>query len=171
MYHIPNDKRSKDSARKIYKSLRRLLLTKNLNEITVSDIHNECGVSRSTFYRLFDNTVDVIELMFDYFYKRYLFRLQKENNKSLLFFFEYWTKHTDLVYILAHQNEGIIKKVMQENYEESTENKFLIDIKASILSSLLCRWVLDNKKESPKEMVELTKNILNKKCIDFLIED
>lgn len=170
MYHIPNDKRSIDSSKKIYKSLRRILLTKKLDEITISDIKNDCGVSRSTFYRLFDNVVDVIEYMFDYFYKRYFNNLKDKENK-ILYFFEYWNKHSDLVFILSHQNEGVIKRVMQQNHEKSDENKYLVDIKASILSSLLSRWVLDNKKESPKEMEILTRNILNKKCIDFLIEE
>lgn len=54
MYHIPNDERSRKSAEKIYQSLRHILFNKRLEEISISDIGKECGVSRSTFYRLFD---------------------------------------------------------------------------------------------------------------------
>ena len=47
------NKKSFESQQKIYKGLRRLLKTKPLSEITVSDIKAECNISRSTFYRNF----------------------------------------------------------------------------------------------------------------------
>ena len=169
MYHISNDKRSIESSKKIYKSLRRILLHKTLDEVSVTDIQKECGVSRSTFYRLFDNVVDVIELMFDYFYKRYLKQLKTKTNKNL-FFFQYWNKHSDLVYILSHQNEAVIKRVMMSNLENDEKNQYLVDIKVSILSSILSRWVLNNKIETPEEIEKLTHDILNKKCIDIITE-
>lgn len=34
-------------------------------EITVSELHRDYLISRTTFYRLFDNTVDVLEYMVD----------------------------------------------------------------------------------------------------------
>ena len=72
MPEIKANKKSRESQRSIYKGLRRLLLKKDLCDITVQEISDECNISRSTFYRNFDNVIDVIEVMFDYFYNRYL---------------------------------------------------------------------------------------------------
>lgn len=60
MYHIKADKRSLASARLISQGLNRLLQAKDFDSITVTDIVNEAGVGRATFYRLFDNTTDVL---------------------------------------------------------------------------------------------------------------
>ena len=71
MYHIPNDSRSKKSAIRIYQSLRHILFNKKIEDVTISDIKNECGISRSTFYRLFDNPIDVLEMQMSYFITLY----------------------------------------------------------------------------------------------------
>lgn len=44
MYHIKKDKRQQDSANRIYQSLRHILLKKELDTITITDIYNECGI-------------------------------------------------------------------------------------------------------------------------------
>ena len=99
MKEFKTNKKAFDSQVKIYKSLRRILLTKPLSDVTVADISQECGISRSTFYRNFNNVIEVLELMLDYFYKRYLDeRVDKPN--QLLFFFEYWRYHRDLINII-----------------------------------------------------------------------
>lgn len=60
MYHIAHDKRAENSAQKLYQALLDCLDTKPFSDITVADIFRASGVSRATFYRLFDNTVDVL---------------------------------------------------------------------------------------------------------------
>ena len=82
------NKKSYDSQLKIYKALRQILITKSLNDITVTDICEECNCSRSTFYRNFDNVIDILEIFFDYFYDRYLRKRVNEENQ-LLFFLKY----------------------------------------------------------------------------------
>ena len=76
MVELKKNKKAFESQVKIYKSLRRLLLTKPLADIKVADISEESGISRSSFYRNFQNVVEVLEVMLDYFYNRYL----KKNN-------------------------------------------------------------------------------------------
>ena len=72
MYEMKENKKAFESQQKIYKGLRRLLKTKQLSEITVSDIKKECNISRSTFYRNFKNITEILEVIFEYFYKEYL---------------------------------------------------------------------------------------------------
>lgn len=163
------NKKALESQKKIYKSLRRILLTKPLSEVTISDIKAECNISRSTFYRNFSNVVDVLDVMLNYFYERYL-KQKVEHKNQLLFFFEYWYNHRDLIHIISHQNEGLIKKCIVSHENTDFDNIYLIDLKYSILTSLLSRWS-ESKKESPQQMEQLTRNLLNQKCIDILLKE
>lgn len=65
MYHIKEDRRSQASAESIAGGLQECLKTMPLKSITVSDIHRASGVSRATFYRLFDTPDDVLHYQFD----------------------------------------------------------------------------------------------------------
>lgn len=60
MYHIKEDRRMKQSAGKLLESMFVLLRSKGFGYVSVSDLRKHSGVSRSTFYRLFDTPVDII---------------------------------------------------------------------------------------------------------------
>lgn len=72
MYHIKEDKRTKKSAELLCSALNTCLQTKNFSDITIVDLQNESSVARATFYRLFDNTVDVLEYQCDQLFKTFL---------------------------------------------------------------------------------------------------
>lgn len=65
MYHIKTDKRSQTSASQIVQGLQECLKTTPLKAVTVSDIHRVTGISRATFYRLFDTPEDVLIYQLD----------------------------------------------------------------------------------------------------------
>lgn len=65
MYHIKSDRRSQTSAAEIVRGLQECLNTTPLKSITVTDIHRVTGISRATFYRLFDNPEDVLIYQLD----------------------------------------------------------------------------------------------------------
>ena len=65
MYHISDDPRAQASVKRICEALIDHTKAKPLSEITVSDLSRNFGISRTTFYRLFDNTVDVLEYACD----------------------------------------------------------------------------------------------------------
>ena len=65
MYHIKSDRRSQSSAAEIVRGLQECLKTTPLKAITVSDIHRVTGISRATFYRLFDTPEDVLIYQLD----------------------------------------------------------------------------------------------------------
>lgn len=169
MPEIKANKKSRESQRIIYKGLRRLLLKKDLCDITVQEISDECNISRSTFYRNFDNVIDVIEVMFDYFYNRYL-EHRKTKINQLLFFFEYWGKHKDLVYIIANQCDFILKNCLKKYEIANPENKILIGLKYSIFTSIICEWSI-SKDETPEDMEKLTRSILNQRGYELLINN
>ena len=65
MYHIKPDKRAQASAECIAAGLVHCLQTTPLHAVTVSDLHRASGVSRATFYRLFDTVEDVLQYRLD----------------------------------------------------------------------------------------------------------
>jgi len=168
MPELKENKKALESQKKIYKSLRRILLTKPLSEVTVADIKAECNISRSTFYRNFNNVVDVLDVMLNFFYERYLNK-KKEQKNQLLFFFEYWYNHRDLIHIISHQNEALIKKCIKKYETTEFNNPYLMDLKYSLMTSILSKWS-ESKKETPAQMEQLMRNILNQKCIDILLK-
>lgn len=160
------NKKSLESQRKIYKALRQLLLVKPLSEITVTDISEICDISRSTFYRNFHNVIDILEVFFDFYYERYLIR--REKNNTLLFFFEYWFKHKDLVYILETQAQPIITKIISKylNKEYDTYNKIL---KIELFTLIISKWSVKGK-ITPLEMEKHIVSIFSKKAINILLD-
>lgn len=168
MAELAKNKKSLESQRLIYKGLREILKTKPLSEVTVMDIKKQCNISRTTFYRNFDNVLDVLDIMFEFFYKRYL-ENRKDKENQLLYFFEYWQNHRDLVTLIATQNQFLIKKCMKKYATDSDDNPYLFDVKYSILTSILCEWS-KTKIGTPKELEIQTRNFLNMKCIDLLLD-
>jgi len=65
MYHIKSDQRSQSSAAVIVRGLQECLKNTPLKAITVTDIHRVTGISRATFYRLFDTPEDVLIYQLD----------------------------------------------------------------------------------------------------------
>ena len=65
MQHIEElNKKSLDSQQKIYKGLRKLLLTKPLSEITVTDISEECDILRFKLLIIYNAIREVLEKEF-----------------------------------------------------------------------------------------------------------
>ncbi|MDK2961900.1 MAG: hypothetical protein PWP20_1026 [Eubacteriaceae bacterium] len=52
---------SNTTKRALEASLKNLLLKKPLDKITISDIANDCGISRMTFYYHFKDIYDLVE--------------------------------------------------------------------------------------------------------------
>ena len=168
MAELKNNKKALESQKMIYKGLRRILLVKPLSEITVTDVSDECNISRTTFYRNFQNVTDVLEVMLDFFYNRYLENRIDEPNQ-LLYFFQYWSYHKDLITIIATQNDSILKRIMKKYTDQEFDNEYLLNIKYSIFTSLLCTWS-KSKKETPEELYELTRKLLNEDAVYILLK-
>lgn len=159
MYHIKNDLRAQKSANTIYRSIRHILKHKSLNDITITDIKNECGVSRSSFYRNFDTILDPIIMKLDFFVNEYLQKSILEEN-HIKFFFTYWDKHSELITILSKQGYS---QLIVDSFQRclNITNEYLINVKVSIMSSLLTTWMKNNKSEAIDEMVLITTKIIN----------
>ncbi len=83
MYHIPNDKRALRSAEAISQGMISCLKHKNIDQITVTDVWKASHVGRATFYRLFDNTLDVLSYESDKIFTDIIYQLKDDAELSI----------------------------------------------------------------------------------------
>lgn len=175
MYHIKSDKRSQASAAEIAQGLEVCLQSKPLQSITVSDIHRVTGISRATFYRLFDTPEDVLHYQFSQIAAAMV--QQVEGN---------WTESPDKLLeaaiAMGMQNNDFLKAVVANGrfdllYQYTEQNFRLLDEKRSILPknmepiereyllsqlamsmvAILITWSRNGRKETPAEVVGFMK--------------
>ncbi len=72
LYHIATDQRERKSAAKLSAAAQRILLSGEPQKLSVSLLSAEAGVSRTTFYRLFDEPDDVLQYTADETFRQIL---------------------------------------------------------------------------------------------------
>lgn len=171
MYHIKNDKRALRSAELIQEGLIKCLKNKSFDEITVSDIQRESTVSRSTFYRLFDNLIDVLYYQCDLLATAMEENYAAQKSSTLQNFIKYslsfWLdNHGFLEALFKSGKIYILQSVMTEHshyYKDfftnsklsETEMNYLIPTATSILNTILMTWIKNGKKESADEIYKV----------------
>lgn len=165
--NVKNNKRRRESQEKIEKAFIELLQTREIKEITVSDIIKITGLNRSTFYAnyidifdLADKTREKLEKEFsnlfadyDYFNERSgalkMFTHIKENQRFYKTYFKlcYDEKHLISIY----DTERAEKEHMNSNI------KYHIEFFRNGLNAIIKLWLTDGCKESPEEMAEVLK--------------
>ncbi|MBQ3017568.1 MAG: TetR/AcrR family transcriptional regulator C-terminal domain-containing protein [Clostridia bacterium] len=96
---------SKLTERALIESFFTLLKKRSLKKITVSDITNECGVNRMTFYYHFENINDLIQKAFE---KRFLGAISGEINENN------WRDAFLELYRSIYQSKDFVKKLYPE---------------------------------------------------------
>lgn len=76
--------KSDTTKRAIEASLRKLLQDKALDEITVKDLVEDCGISRQTFYYHFQDIYGVVEWRFQQVTQELLERSEGQNRKKMI---------------------------------------------------------------------------------------
>ena len=133
MYHIPNDARAQRSAERIYESLMTFQNTETLSDISVTRIAACAGVGRSTFYRLFDNSYDVLYWKSDEIMKNALHRTSGMNSFDDIFlaFISEWMEHRSLLQTLFRFSMTDILFQVHMGHIEEIETHFFHDMKLS----------------------------------------
>lgn len=169
MYHIVNDKRAYNSAKLICDGVLTLLTDHSLNEISISSINRETGISRATFYRLFDRVEDVLiyicEMTFDEIQQE--LEKGKYHSKQEIFvsFVDKWLQQEILIpalvnsgmaYVLRdiHANHiDFIKTLIPDVKNISPEQiDYVIYLFGSLLPSMAEVWIKYGKKDSAEDL-------------------
>lgn len=175
MYHISNDVRAQKSASLIVKAVHQCAKTKKLEDISIADLQRESSISRSTFYRLFDNIVDVLVYQCDCVFQN-LFEIvataQNTNPHDTFItliqafmdeyeFIELLSKnnHMEILCDYHRKNMPHIKSIFKI---DSIENQWTVDYVCNILSILLPTvlsvWIQHGKQESAEDIYLNIKN-------------
>jgi len=165
--NIKNNKRRRMSQEKIEKAFIELLQTRELKEITVSDLIQMTELNRSTFYAnyidiydLADKTREKLETEFsnlfadyDYLHDRsgalMMFTHIKENQ---LFYRTYFKLCFDDKHLISMYDT---KRAEKEHLE--TNIKYHIEFFRNGLNAIIKLWLAGGCKESPAEMAEVLK--------------
>ena len=161
--NVKNNKRKRESIEKIEKAFMEMLMTKELNQISVTDICNVTGLNRSTFYANFDDVYALadslkakLEQDFDEHFKSVtnrdavtMFRHVYENQ---LFYKAYFK----LGYDESHKVYVYDKPRAQKDFENK-HIKYHIEFFRSGLNAIMKMWLDSGCIETPDEMAEILK--------------
>ncbi len=164
-----NNRRRRDSIERIEKVFIELLQTKELHEITVSDICKRCELNRSTFYA---NYVDIYELAdkiredlereVDLLYEAEM--TQNFNSNDYLKLFRH-IKENRLFYCtyfkLGYDNQFKLKYYDIHQAKQDFNNRHIeyhIEFFRSGFNAIVKKWLAGGCKETPEEMDEIIRS-------------
>lgn len=165
MYHISGDIRAQQSAQRICEAVMASAKQKPFAEITVSELHRDYLISRTTFYRLFDNTVDVLEYMVDRMGREILLKVHGDSPKELTVnaitalkerreLIELLSASGHLSLFLKKQEEYLPLSALAEGLDLGDGYAYFHGILAQIVPTAMEIWARDGMQDSPEEVYE-----------------
>ena len=149
------NKRALNSKLKIGSGLVNILLNKKLRDVTICELERESHVSRSTFYRNFNNVYDVLNLMVEYYYCQYKINNNNQMDK-LEYFFKYWEDKKNLLYVISLDNQEILENIMIK-YDNISKHD--AKIKCFLFFTLIKFWLEVYPNNNYFVVLENTKDI------------
>ena len=166
--NVKNNKRRKDSQDKIERAFIELLQSRELKDITVSDLIKCTGLNRSTFYANFLDIYDLADKLrgilerefsavfadYDYFNERTgalkMFNHIKENQL-------FYTTYFKLCYDEKHKISIYDPRRAELEHIDQNVN-YHIEFFRSGLNAIIKMWLESGCRESPEEMAEILKS-------------
>lgn len=159
-----NNKRRRASVEKIEQAFIQLLQTRELKEISVSDICKLTGLNRSTFYANFLDIYDLADKLRD----------KVEGEFAEVFRDDEDTEHTGALKMFRHiqENQSFYKLYFKLGYDEKHsimvydiarakrdfDNKYIdyhIEFFRNGINAIIKMWLKGGCQESPEEMAEI----------------
>lgn len=167
--NTPNNRRRRQSVERIEKVFIDLLQTKELNDISVSDICKQAGLNRTTFYAnytdiygLADSIRDKLENEVSEVYHEEIntgfnshdyLKLFKHIKANQLFYKTYFKLGYDNNYRIITYDVNLAQEHFQNRFIEYHMEFF----KAGI-TKIIKMWIENGCKESPEDMFEIIKS-------------
>ncbi len=172
-----NNKRKKDSIEKIEKIFLELIQTKDINQISVTDICKKAKLNRTTFYSNYIDIYDLADkikskLENDVFglYKndmenRYVsdnfLKLFKHIKENQIFYKTYFKLGFDKNFIITNYDF-----TEAYTYYKSDKIDYHIEFFKAGLNAVIQKWLYNGCVESPEEMIEIIQSEYKNKRID-----
>ncbi len=164
---------SQVTKRALEQSLKNLLLKKPLTKITVSDIADDCGINRMTFYYHFKDIYDLVEWSCLEDAKRALDEKKTYDTwqQGLLQIFEAVQQNKPFilnVYRCVHREQvekylqplvdelliGVIKEKANGMTVRDEDKQFIAQAYGYMFIGLMLDWIKDNMREDPRQIVD-----------------
>lgn len=164
-----NNRRRRESIERIEKAFLELLQTKELHEITVSDICKSCELNRSTFYANYIDIFDLADKVREHLEDEVnqLYEAEKThgfNSNDYLKLFRH-IRDNQLFYRtyfkLGYDNQYQIKYFDVHQAEQYFANKHIdyhIEFFRSGFNAIVKKWLMSGCKETPEEMDEIIRS-------------
>ena len=153
-------------------SLKHLLLQKPLNKITISDITEDCGINRMTFYYHFKDIYDLVEWMcidesakalegkkeYDTWQQGFLGIFQVVlNNKPLILNIYHSVSREQVEMYLYRVTYGLLIRVVEEKAVgmrvRDEDKAFIADFYKYAFVGIMLNWIKNGMKEDPEQIV------------------
>lgn len=167
--NTPNNKRRRESVERIEKVFIDLLQTKELNEISISDICKQAGLNRTTFYAnytdiygLADSIRDKLESDLSEVYQEEI--TTRVNSNDYLKLFKH-IKANQLFYRtyfkLGYDNNYRIITYDTDLAQEHFQNRFIeyhMEFFKAGITKIIKMWIQNGCVESPEDMFEIIRS-------------
>lgn len=159
--------------RALEQSLKNLLLQKPLHKITISDIADDCGINRMTFYYHFKDIYDLVEWScledaskalkekktHDTWEQGLIqiFYAVKENKPFIMNVYRGVSRERVERYLNPLTDDLVMGVVEEQSIGMSVrddDKQFIAKIYTYILVGVMLDWICDDMKEEPEQLVE-----------------
>ena len=159
------------------KYLKKLLSKKELSKITISNITDECGVNRQTFYYHFKDIYDLLEWIYKNEVIDEIDNKDEEWQQRFLYIFKYVLKNKEFVkntynsisreyllrFIYMQTNKLLIDFIDKESEGMNIkveDKKFMADFYKYGFVGILQKWIEDGMKEEPEGIIRKLNSII-----------
>lgn len=164
---------SQTTKRALETSLKKLLLKKPINKITISDITDDCGVNRMTFYYHFTDIYDLARWAcmedaeqaiannktYDTWQQGFLniFNAVLENKPFIVNVYHALDREQIENYLNTQTHEllmGVIEEQATGMFISEKDKEFIADFFKYAFNGIMLNWIADDMKEDPKYIVD-----------------
>lgn len=173
MYHISEDRRARESAQKIVLGFSACLKEKKFESISVTDIQKSSGVSRATFYRLFDTPGDVLSyaasILAGELERAHAEDITKRSD-FLRFSLNYWLSHADFLEIIfkSHRSDILLealdahsRKVLGRISPDDAFFEYTSSVACAVVNAIFMKWIARGRKETPEQLAHFLETYLD----------
>lgn len=162
--NVKNNKRRRESIEKIEKAFINMLLSKEINQISVTDICKETGLNRSTFYANYIDIYDLADKLREKLEKDFSAQFQENSDDGAIKMFRhiyenqlFYKIYFKLGYDERHQTY-IYDTSRAEKDFEGKHTKYHIEFFRNGLNAIIKMWLNGGCEETPEEMAGVIKS-------------
>lgn len=155
-------------------ALKKMVEKKPLSRITVTDLAEECGINRHTFYYHFKDIYDLLEWIYvnevekaimedgipqnwEEWFRRFFSYAQK--NKRLIMSAYESVQKDYLLRFMYRYSVRIVSHVIDDLAEDlrlsPKQSKFIIDFYAYAFEGIIFSWIGEGMKQDPEELIKM----------------